>query len=54
MVAGKHTGDELRRTRPFGLTGYGEAEREREEEDVREDRVLILSTWRCSPEAEES
>ena len=54
MVTGKLTGNELRRTRQFGLTGYGEAEREREEEDVREDRVLTLSTWRCSLEAEDS
>ena len=44
MVAGKLTGDELRRTRQFGQTGYGEAEREREEEEVREDRELTLST----------
>ena len=43
MVARKLTGDELWRTRQFGLTGYGEAEREREEEDVREDRELTLS-----------
>ena len=46
MVAGKLTGDELRRTRQFGLTGYGDAERKREEEEVREDRQLTLSSRR--------
>ena len=53
MVAGELTGDELRRRHRFGRTGYGETERKREEEGVREDRVLTLSTKESSAEVEE-
>ena len=54
MVAGKCTGGELRRRRRFGLTSYGDAEGKERGEEVQEARVLTLSTYSCSSEAEES
>ena len=43
MVAGKCTGDELRRRHRFGLRRIGEPEGEGDEGEVREDRELTLN-----------